>query len=196
MSSVEKTERPDDGEQIQDRLHALLFAVRRSIRYHNYRRRFFESLATLVQLVTVICGSATVFAVISGWGVAVYVAAMVTVLSAINLVVSPTRKSILHADLAKRFIDLENAINGVVEMDEQQLRDFTQQRLKIERDEPPVLRVLDSLCHNEEARAEGYGEEDFVRISAVQRLLAQFADIGSEKIKPKAASNELQKAKG
>jgi hypothetical protein len=197
MSSVQITEHVDNEEQLQDRLHALLFSVRRSIRYHNYRRRFFDNLSTVVQLATVIFGSATVFAVMSGLGVAVYVAAMVTILSAINIVISPVRKSILHAELAKRFIDLENAITGVAEMDEQQLREFEQQRLKIERDEPPVLRVLDSLCHNEQLRAEGYeGDEHYVEVPLVKRLLAQFTNMGSHNIKPKTTSNELQKAKG
>src|SRR5438067_2520863 len=123
------------NEQVQTDLRELLFHVQRSIRYHNCRRRFFDNLNNVSQLISVIAGSATVFAVISNLGIAPYVAAVVTIFSAFNLVVSPTRKSILHADLAKRFIDLEETITGTEVVSEHEIRDFKQQRLRIERDE-------------------------------------------------------------
>jgi hypothetical protein len=49
-------------------------------------------------------------------------------------------------------------------------------------EEPPVLRVLDALCHNEELRAMGYATSQMAKIGWLQRLLAPFIDIRSDKI--------------
>jgi hypothetical protein len=48
---------------------------------------------------------------------------------------------------------------------------FTARRLEIEADEPPILKVLDSVCHNELLRAMGYDKSEFYRIGVVQRML-------------------------
>lgn len=180
---------------MQVELHELLFHIRRSIRYHNCRRRFFDNLNTTSQLISIIAGSATVFAVISNLGIAPYVAAVVTIFSAFNLVVSPTRKSILHADLAKRFIDLEESITGTEVVTEREIREFKRQRLRIERDEPVVLRCLDTLCHNEQLRADGYGEEHFLTLNRRQRWLAPLVDISPHLIK-RAAQSEAPREMG
>jgi hypothetical protein len=49
--------------------------------------------------------------------------------------------------------------------------------LAIEADEPPILRVLDAICHNELLRAMGYPKEREAQIAWYQRLLASFVDI-------------------
>ena len=58
-------------------------------------------------------------------------------------------------------------------------------RLEIERDEPPVLRVLDSICHSELLRATGYDRSQYVEIAWYQRLLAQFVDVREHAISPR-----------
>ncbi|SRR6266545_1516483 len=179
-----------DADKIKDDLHALLFDVQRSIRYHSCRQSFFERLLTLTQIITVLFGSATFFAVLANTGKAfqLIAAAVVTLFSTINLVVSPTRKSQLHDGLAKRFIDLESAIIGEEAITEQMMRSFKQKLLAIERDEPPILRTLDSLCHNQLLKAEGYGEEYFVIVKPYQRWLCNILDINAHVIRPAAKS--------
>jgi hypothetical protein len=160
------------------RCHDLLFGVRRSIRYHIRRRRFFERWNLVTNALAVIFGSATIGGVVKGWdALAIAAGATVTFFSAVNLVVGTVRMARLHEDLAKRFVDLEKDLVVAGEYDEQAYRSFCAKRLEAERDEPPVLRVLDSICHNELLRAMGYDRNQFVKIAWYQRLLAQFVDI-------------------
>ena len=57
---------------------------------------------------------------------------------------------------------------------DEDLAKITDERLAIEAGEPPVLHVLNAICYNEMVRTMGYGDK--VKISTVQRLLAQFFD--------------------
>ncbi|SFT82942.1 hypothetical protein SAMN05192563_1004233 [Paraburkholderia aspalathi] len=60
----------------------------------------------------------------------------------------------------------------------------SEKRLDIESEEPPILRVLDCLCHNEQMRSEGYPREDLAKIEWWQRLFAQFFDLREDLIHP------------
>jgi len=159
-------------------LHELLFCVRRSVRYHVRRRKFFERFNLAVQALAVIFGSATIYAVLGQLGEAwaIGAAAVVTVTSAVNLVVDTPRLARLHYDLARRFIELEREIVGADAQDGAALRRWQAQRLEIETEEPPVLHVLNAICHNELARAMGYPREELARIGPLQRLFAHLFD--------------------
>ena len=176
MTADDKTERDD-----------LLFGVRRSIRYHNRRRGFFDRYHTVTNAVSVIFGSATIFAVLSAVDkrYALIAAALVTVFSVIDLVVGTSKMARLHESLARRFIDLEAAIVSIAvdKFTPDDLRKCTTERLQIEADEPPVLRGLDSLCHNELARAMEKPHEEFVHVAWYQRPFAQFFDFLEHRIK-------------
>ena len=90
----------------------------------------------------------------------------------------------VHEDLCRQFIELEKETISIAEgqfTEEAALR-ITAARLTIEAVEPPVKRVLDSLCHNELLRAMGYGGEEFVRVRWYQRLFAQLLDIQEHRI--------------
>ena len=41
--------------------HALLFGIRRSMRYHSHRRQFFDGINNLVTALSLIFGSATIY---------------------------------------------------------------------------------------------------------------------------------------
>jgi hypothetical protein len=56
---------------------------------------------------------------------------------------------------------------------------FSENRLAIEVDEPPILRVLDLLCHNEQARAQGEKQSELYPIRWHERLMAPWlSDLG------------------
>lgn len=168
----------EEHEDLPTRRHNLLFAVRRSIRYHMRRRRFFERWNMTTNALSVIFGSTAIGGVVKGWeALAIVSGAIVTFFSAVNLVVGTVRMARLHEDLAKKFVDLEKELVLAGEYDEAAYRAFGAKRLEAERDEPPVLRVLDSVCHNELLRAMGYDRSQFVKIEWYQRLLAQFVDV-------------------
>ena len=172
-----------DRERLEEEFRKLLFGVRRSVRYHARRRRFYERFHDRVLLVVLSSGSASVLAFgfeLTGMLtdlVKSALAAVVTVAALVDFVVGSMRKASLHSDLGRRFIALEQRLVAAGSSpSEAALVEATQERLAIESDEPPVLRALDTLCHNELLRAMGYPRSDFVRVTAVQRLLANWTD--------------------
>ena len=102
-------------------------------------------------------------------------AALVAIFSTFDLVFNTAQSARLHQDLARRFIQLEKKCLNDKSSD---IDDLIAERLDIESDEPPPLRVLDSICHNELLRAMGYGpdEGDYVKIGFFQRLFSPFFD--------------------
>ena len=168
-----------------DDYHSLTFGVRRSIRYHSHRRGFYDRFNLFVNAFALIMGSATVIGTLNNqWhSLAVFFAMLVTILSAVNLVVGSSRQARLHHDLCKRFIELEKQITSCKEKDEENYALFVSERLDIEAEEPPVLHVLNCICHNELSRAMGYGEEHFAKITLIQRMFAPILDIRSHALK-------------
>jgi hypothetical protein len=57
------------------------------------------------------------------------------------------------------FFELEKGIVAAVELNAEKEAAIVAQRLDIEACEPPILRVLDSICHNEMMRALGYASK-------------------------------------
>jgi len=184
------------GEELFLEIHNLLFGLRRSIRYHNRRRSFFDGFQRFTNAVSITLGSAILFIILSDVGTyfAVTSAAIVTIFSAINLVASPSQKARLHEDLGRRFMMLERELINREREDftHEDLRRFTVQRLEIEQEEPPTLYVLDAICHNELLRAMGYGKEYFVQVNWYQRLLANILDIRVDLIQPPAERQKDQ----
>ncbi|MCX7098352.1 MAG: hypothetical protein NTV43_10670 [Methylococcales bacterium] len=170
----------------EDETHDLLFGVRRSIRYHNRRRNFYDRFNSFVNAVSLIMGSATVYGTLKAQAqdIAVIAASVVTILSAINLVVGSARQARIHNDLSKRFIGLEKKIvSGTINNTPIKLAEWTEERLDIEVEEPPVLHVLNCICHNELARAMGYDQKYYVKIAWYQSWFAHILDINDHLIK-------------
>jgi len=172
--------------------HNILFGVRRSIRYHHRRRRFFDRIHKLTTFLSALTGTATFATVFAKAGPAwtLSFAAAVAIFSTIDLVVGTAQSARLYDDLAKRFIDLEKEIVTTGEMTDELLANFKAERLDIEKDEPPPLKVLDSICHNELMRAMDYDPKDFVPINYYQRFFAQFFDIREHTIQRKPAQEK------
>lgn len=168
-----------------DSRHDLLFGVQRSIRYHNRRRRFFDRFDMSVNATSLMLGSATVYGVLSSAEnekIALIAACLVSIVSAINLIIGSARQARLHSDLSKRFIRLEKKIIKVPTPKDEEIYFWTELRLDIETEEPPVLHVLDMICHNELLRAKGYSKEHFANIACYQRWFAQIMDVREHSI--------------
>ena len=67
-------------------------------------------------------------------------------------------------------------------MTETSLDVLEEERLNIEADEPPALRVLDTICHNDLVHAMNLSREHIVPITIPQRICAPFFDLQREKI--------------
>jgi hypothetical protein len=159
-------------------LNDLLFAIKRSIRYHHHRRRFFDRLDEFIKIFSLVTGSgAFLTAMGAHQGLTQVFAALVALLSIISLVVGPAQAARLHEELARKFAKLELEIKRAGRLDADKLDSFVADRLTIESDEPPVLRVLDTICHNELCRASGYESCEFYKIDPVQRFFANIIDL-------------------
>jgi hypothetical protein len=154
----------------------LMFDVRRSVRYHDKRILFFDHMRKLIAIITLLSGTTAFLAVLgSAGGMVIMLATLiVAVLSLIDIVTDPAGQARRHDDLKRRFIDLERRMT--LEPGED-VKVFTADRLAIEADEPPVLRVLDTICYNEICRAMGYDPEACKPLTRAQRFFAQFFDL-------------------
>ena len=147
-------------ETLDGRTYDLLFGIRRSIRYHLHRRRFYEGWNTLTVAAGVIGGSSAAATFAANLPATlsflpIVLAAFVAVVSAIDLAVSTGRMANLHADLARRFIALEQAFAHGRDLKDAEHRKIVAARLEIEAEEPTPLRLLDTLCHYEILRSLG-----------------------------------------
>ena len=155
--------------------YALFFDVRRSIRYHDRRRAFFEHLHQITGGLTVLLAGSVLFDISRpgdnpAW--LLMIAAIAAALSAWDMIVGYSSKAGLHRDLKARFGELEMAILSGNDMPET-WQAHRLVRLRIEQDEPPINRALDLLCHNELLRADGFREDadaaHFAGVGAWQR---------------------------
>lgn len=147
-------------EQLDDRTYDLLFGIRRSVRYHNHRRRFYEIWNSITVAAAMLGGSSVVATFLAdlaeGWSwLPVCLAAAVAVLGTVDLAVGTLRCAYLHGDLARRFISLEQRFAHGRSLEDDEHEELTRARLGIEADEPPPLRLLDVMCHFELLRSLG-----------------------------------------
>ena len=189
------------SEKRKIRYRKLLFGVRRSIRYHDRRQRFYSAVRHATDLMVFVFASATfaTFGAEIASSLPVWIrllpAILATLMTGIALAYHVGDKSALHGELKRKFIDLEvKLVSPGVSDDEGQIDQVTRERLRVEANEPPVLRVLDTLCHNELAHAMGFGQEEQFKVGFFQRRLAPFVDFGEHRLKkrkaPKAVAAE------
>ena len=178
-------------DKVAEGWHDLLFGVRRSIRYHARRRRHFDRLARTSVFLSLVFGSATFAALLgviskdqaTSQHLAAIFALVVTVVSAVDLVLGSALRARDNHDLEREFSALEREILLAEKIDAPTLAKLTAKRLEIEEKEEPPLRVLDTLCHNELVRAMGYDEATYTkRVSWLQRALANWVDFMPDSI--------------
>lgn len=168
--------------QMADDQYDLFFDVRRSVRYHDRRRSFFEYMHRITAALTILMAGSILFDIgkmgtTAPWLVALSVVA--ALLATFDMVVGYASKADLHRSLKVRFGELEMAIivgdSSQVEWDAHHLK-----RLEIEQDEPTIYRALDVLCYNEVAIADGVKKENLRNIDCITRVtchLFHWADI-------------------
>ncbi len=147
--------------QAQEDVYALLFGVRRSIRYHSRRIAWFQfwhrAGATLGALFAT---SALVGLMASFPRVGTLASAIVVFFLVIDLVVDHASKANHHRDFVRRFSALEmDMIRAGEATSEDDYKAFLARRLTIEAEEPPINRALDLQCHNELLRALDHDEQ-------------------------------------
>ena len=146
----------------KERDHSQLFGVRRSVRYHVHRRRYFEFLTTATTTISFLGASAvgiTHYASLPGleW-LPVLFGGLVALVNALSLSIGSSRMANLHADLARQFGELEKRFDPTQPLGDDEYKQRVNERLKIEATVPPTKRLLDVMCHYELMRAMGYSD--------------------------------------
>ncbi|MYH29057.1 MAG: hypothetical protein F4137_09420 [Acidobacteria bacterium] len=175
-------------DQLEADFDELLFAVRRSVRYHRHRERFFDRVHHLGVFVTAFLGSATVVTLLvqlppgSPW--LPLLAGSLTVLASVaELVFGPARAARRHESLVVGFLCLEkDCLRAALSLTPESLVELQSRRLDIEAAEPPVYRVLDAVCHDELVTALGRDPDQRTNVTRWQRLWRHFFDVGAHKL--------------
>ena len=168
---------------VLNKYNCLLDDLQRSVRYYNRRRGFLGAILKLQKFCALLCFVATVGLVMgssdgnwSPW-VAVIPVALVSVLTGLSIVLELEEKMKKYVDLEQDFIELERQLESRRNNKTKELITMIRdRRLHIQFREPPVLLVLNALCHNELVRAKGYPADSEVHVSFLQRLFANWFD--------------------
>ena len=160
---------------LDDRTYELLFGIRRSVRYHDRRRRFHEIWNTFTVAIAAIGGSgATIlFFALDKPIIPAAISATVALTGAMDLAVGTVRKADRHGDLARQFITLEQEFSSGLNLEDGAYETLTRRRLQIEASEPVALRLLDAMCHFEVLRSLG-DREHHPRVPLYRRILANW----------------------
>ena len=183
---MKKNAKPTDA--LRNRYEKLLFATRRMVRYHRHRENFLDRVHHASAFLTVCGGSATVATALAEVAWAVPLTAFATAgLSAHEIVFQSARKARLHNGLARDWGAFEQDVRRArPELTEQALIELQARRLEIEANEPPPLRVLDAMCHDEMVTAMGYSASERSNVTFVQRLLCNLVDFRASQIRKSA----------
>ena len=168
---------------LYDDLH---FHVRRSIKYHDHRKRFFENVLNWSIFIALVGGVAFIAlslypADTSSGGSSVDLTRLLpglitSLATSFALLSRASAKANLHNQIKTNFIRLRQEMErGRTDCTEEQIAEWRAQRLGIEVDEPPINRVVDAICHNEVTQS--MGNEDaraYVRVLFRHRLVGIF----------------------
>lgn len=174
-----------ENQDLKEKEKTLFFEIRRSIRYHNHRKRFFTWFHNVAAFLAAISGIAifvAIFAQQVNPAIQITLAFIVAFFSTIDLIIAPPAKVREYEDLARRFIALEKEIIMAENKDAKFFNRIYAEKLSIEADEPAHLRILNAVCFNETVTSMGLDSNALVKIEWYQRLMMHFADLNPGKV--------------
>lgn len=144
---------------VERALDELRFNVARSVRYHDKRRAFYESMGKGLQLVSLLGSSAAVIALLKDLNTdsaALVFSAVAASTGLLNLVIGTSGKLEVYTKLKNRFLDLQARVEAVQEPTEAVLSKLIEDRYQIEKEEPGISVWINKICYNETIDALGY----------------------------------------
>ena len=141
----------------------IQFGVHRSTRYHINRQKHFESVSKMVSFLIIVI-SALWGAAMFEWGEQGMIwyrfvgPVAVILLSALDMIYSPSTMAATHKMLAQQFNQLDMKMI-VSEKTDAMASSFQRQRQEIEASEPPSSPVVSIMSHNELCQAIGSTDE-------------------------------------
>ena len=152
----------------------LLTDCERSMRYHQARARFFNTLHLFIQFIVFAIATASVLRLIESYLAEQTIPvlwAVISVLALISLVYNPADKASLHKFLYRNFTMLAGEITATPDPDEVTLSKWIWNIHVLYADEPPVYRALLAHCDNQVIIALGADKGYFVDMRWYHRLL-------------------------
>ncbi|WP_445219829.1 hypothetical protein ACKWRH_06710 [Bradyrhizobium sp. Pa8] len=166
----------------EDGYYDVCFAVERCRRYHAKMQSFYDWCYNLTRAATALTGTASFFVLLAqGTEIAKYLTAIVATAAALDSVFRFNRKARAHEALTRRFTDLSSKIAGW-EPNPNNLKKARTERLRIEKDEPPVRRLVDLQAQNEEARSRDVPSEHMVPLTWSQRTFGYVCTFGMKRL--------------
>lgn len=141
-------------EPTEDAVAELKFAALRNSIYHTKRRDRLERVSRLVNFLILLAGTAVATSFLTAFGIDEKINALVlggatTVLAGLGLVYDFAVRAKDHEHLAKSFYELLSDILGTAHPSEEKLAEWRRRFSKVVSEEPPPLRALSALAHNE-----------------------------------------------
>lgn len=174
---------------LDDAVFDLHFYLQRSVRYHMRRASFFMKWQRITSFVGVVFGSAALASFMNQVPaeIAIGSAMMVTVTSALDLVVGTGQHAWLHNDLRKRFLELIGVLDSR-DASSELVAEVKQLIRRIEADEPGDRAMVNLIAHNDVVRAKFDKEEadnNVYGIAWIKRVTANLIDWGIDQYKLK-----------
>ena len=155
----------------------LYYHIRQSGFYHERREAFFHRWHKLTLFCSIIFGTGAIYALfgppesstLAGIG-----ATIVSVTSALDLVVDTSGQASIHRDLRRRFADIEvDQLGTRRQLTDDEIREIRGMVRDVEADEPPALPTIVDLAHNDFVLRAGK-REDLKPINIFKRLVGHF----------------------
>jgi hypothetical protein len=154
----------------------LTWRIRLSALYHLKRERFLDGADRAAKAISALGGAAALSQLKSDPVFGMWMAGIITVVSTLSLVYSPSTKARRHAELARDFKKLEAELGaqgpGLSETD---LGKLNARYLSIEAGEPAAMGALVTQCHNELSAAIGH-HEGITPLPFLQRVFKNWFD--------------------
>jgi len=142
---------------VAEKHYTLSFYVRRCVKYHAFRSAFFSKLNSVTSFIGVLFGSAALTSIVAQAPVWISISAslVVTVFSALDLVIGTGRKAWEHNDFKKAYqaVELSLLELGESKSTEESLCALEITIKKIESQEPKELQFLNEMASNEVIRS-------------------------------------------
>jgi hypothetical protein len=158
-------------------LESIDFGVKKSLRYHAIRRRFFETWENITKCLVAFTSAWAFIAILGGENssITIVLTAAVTILALADIIFGFGRRARMYQDLYRQFSDLAIAIALVLDPTRQDVAQLKARRLRIEADEPPLIDALERWCWNAEAEARHAAPEMLHKLTKWQKLRARLS---------------------
>lgn len=166
----------EEHDLIEDQQWDLDFSFAKSIRYHAYRRSFWQALDHWSKILSVITGTAVVVTALGNYGSTSKVMAIgVALTSAADVIFGFGDRANRHDNLYRDWCRLQQRLLEKTELSLGDIAKFKAKRLRIERDEPGVIDLLERRCAAEETIARGQEPRNSQKLTKFQTIFSQWA---------------------